>query len=257
MINTDILLKDYSQPFLYEQDDKLGLLCCFARWNVSEKFGDETFTLKAWKIHRVSDVLNDTESERIKLPKNIEGYGRVVLECNPCLHTENLLTYSCGLKTHDLSAIYYFIIAAQLDGNKCVDYKVIHRAFNATFHDKYIYYISNLGRTLEIANAYDIKDVRKSKTFSLEKDEQIIRLNRMYNDDKFIITVAGRGTVKSLLIDENLEIIKDITMDGEAVYKCSIYKDYMAYTIKDPDKMYANENRSIVVTKLAASMTST
>ena len=60
-----------------------------------------------------------------------------------------------------------------------------------------------------------------------------------------------------LLIDENLEIIKDITMDGEDLYKCSIYKDYLAYTIKDPDKMYANENRSIVVTKLDSSNTPT
>jgi len=257
MINTDILLKDYSQPFLYEQDNKLSLLCCFARWNIAEKFGSEGFTIKAWKIHRVSDVLNNTKSERIKLPKQIEGYGRVVLECNPCLHNENLLTYTCGIKTHDLSAIYYFIIAAQLDGNKCLDYKVIHRAFNGAFHDKYIYYISNLGKTLEIANAYDITDIRKTKTFSLEKDEQIIRLNRIYNHEIFVITVAGRGTAKSMLIDENLEIIKDITIDGEDVYKCSIYKDYLAYTVKDPSKLYASENRSIVVTKLDTSMTST
>ena len=60
-----------------------------------------------------------------------------------------------------------------------------------------------------------------------------------------------------MLMDENLKIIKDITMDGEDIYKCSIYKDYLAYTIKDTDKMYANENRSIVVTQLGSSMTST
>ena len=60
-----------------------------------------------------------------------------------------------------------------------------------------------------------------------------------------------------MLIDENLEIIKDITIDGEDVYKCSIYKDYLAYTVKDPSKLYASENRGIVVTKLATSMTST
>ena len=60
-----------------------------------------------------------------------------------------------------------------------------------------------------------------------------------------------------MLIDENLEIIKDITIDGEDVYKCSIYKDYLAYTVKDPSKLYASENRSIVVTKLVTSMTST
>ena len=60
-----------------------------------------------------------------------------------------------------------------------------------------------------------------------------------------------------MLIDENLEIIKDITIDGEDVYKCSIYKDYLAYTVKDPSKLYASENRSIVVTKLDTSMTST
>jgi hypothetical protein len=74
----------------------------------------------------------------------------------------------------------------------------------------------------------------------------IYRLNKIFNEDKFIVTgQTADKSYLSLLTDSSFNIIKELkNNNNESVYKCSLLNNELVYTLKLNDSSY--ESRELV-----------
>lgn len=237
MNTTDIELPNYSQPYLYERNGTINMLCCYAKKTISDQFNKRVYSIKPWKIHLIEDIKNNKIASKIDLPKYIKGYGYVLVECNPCVYSDNsLLTYTCGFKKNPQSAVYYYVVSIDAEYKNI---KVLHRSFNGVLHNGLLYCTSseNRGKNIDII---DIVGERKIGTNQIIDNGSIIRISKIFDSNKFIVTYCSRKGNDSIILDENLKKEQNILND---LYKCSIYKNYLAYTTTEP----YTENRSIKI----------
>jgi hypothetical protein len=236
----NLILNDYSQPYLYPNNNKINLLCCFASDFMEDYFNNSSYLLKPWKIHLVEGIdQNNTNSIRLNLPEHIENYGNIIIECNPCIyHNTNIITYTCGFKKSSKSAISYYMVSAQLNENSLQNFQILSKTFNGVILNNNIYQISKDKKSIETLN---LNTLEKLNTFQMINEDRssINRITNVYNTNNLIITISNSSSHYSVLTDSNLSTIETIQHDGSNIYKCSIYNNYLAYTIKQ------NDNRSI------------
>lgn len=238
-------LSNYSQPYLY-QDTNVNLLCCFADGLVEDYFNNNIYFIKPWKIHLIKDInLNNYESSRLDLPDHVDGYGRVLIECNPCVCADtNIMTYTCGFKQNPRSAVSYYFVKVEIDNNSYKNFQILSKTFNAIIHNDYIYQISKDKKSIEVLNLNTLEQIN---SFVIIKDERssINRITKVYNSNDLIITISSPDAICSWLLDINMSTKKILQDLGNDIYKCSLYENYLAYTIKDTNDI--QENRSIKI----------
>ena len=240
-----MILHGHSQPYLYENNNQVNLLCCYAKACIQDKFGKNSYTIKPWKIHRIKDIKNNTKSDRLNLPNYIKDYGKVLVECNPCVYKDNnIITYTCGFKKHELSAVVYYVVMAELKNNTITNFTVLHRAFNGVLHNSLLYCVSSNTKNIDIIDLSKNTTV-KTDVFAEDAFESIVRISKVFDADKFVITIGGKNGDRSILVNDKLEYLRPITDNNTDLYKCSIFKNYLAYTVKDDDSRL--ENRSIKI----------
>lgn len=230
-------LENYSQPYLYLQDKNINLLCCYCKESVIDTFAGEEYSINPWKIHNISNIKEGFNSSRLELPEYINGYGRVFVECNPCVYSDNnLMTYTCGFKQNPQSAVHYYVVSVD---NKYRRINVLHRAFNGVLHKGNLYSTSK--KNIDII---DIKNNKIISTHNIIKDEStILRITKIFGTNEFIITACRKQGNYSIWLDEDLNIKQKIKANNKDIYKCSIYKNYLAYTTAEP----YTEKRSIIL----------
>lgn len=235
---------NFSQPYLYPNNNSIDLLCCFSEDILIDTFGEHRYPIRPWKIHLIKDVENNDEAIRLKLPEYIPNYGKVILECNPCVYpNNNILTYTCGIKENDKSAILYYMVSISYDDiiGKYNDIKIVSKTFNGVLHQNNIYKISKYLDN-ECIEIIDIDTNQILKTLKL--NEEINRITKIFDSNDFIVTTSiDRDKKQSIIIDKDLNIIKKL----ENTYKCSIYRNYFAHTILHNSSEI--ESRSLEVIK--------
>lgn len=237
------VLYNYSQPYLYE-NNSINLLCCFAEYLVEDYFDNNIYFLKPWKIHLFENInTNTTHSIRLNLPEYVEGYGNVLIECNPCIYPDsNIMTYTCGFKKHPRSAVSYYFVKVELDNNSYKNFQILSRTFNAIIHNNCIYQISKDKKSIEVLKPDTLEPIN-SITVVEDMQSEISRITKIYNSENLILTISSPNSVSSLLVDSNISIKKILKDNNNDIYKCSLYNNYLAYTIKDSDDI--QEKRSI------------
>jgi len=232
-------LKNYSQPYLYRTNNSLNMLCCYAEKSIVDKFNNEEYTIKPWKIHKIDDVLNNQKSSRLDLPEYIRGYGRVLVECNPCVYSDSsIMTYTCGFKKHPKSAVLYYVVSID---SAYKNIKILRRTFNGILHKGLLYCTSfeNHGKNIDII---DIDTNTRISTHKIVDDSSsILRISKIFDSDDFIITSSSKDQNRSMLVNENLELKKEFP----GLYKCSLCDEYLAHTLTEPE----TEKRAINIIK--------
>lgn len=243
-------LSRYSQPYLYEKDSEINLWCCYAEDSIYDIFGKQEYLIKPWKIHIIKNILSNSLSIRPDLPNIIDGYGKILIECNPCCYkANNIITYTCGIKKDYKSAVIYYVVSAEQDDNKFYNLQVLHKAFNGVINNGFLYCVSGANMTVDIVDL-KTKKIVKTKKIIYNEYTSIIRITKLYDSNNMILTTGGKKGNASILVNSELEILKNVTYNQKDIYKCSIYKDYLAYTVKNDTVETNLENRSIQIVKL-------
>lgn len=239
------ILSNYSQPYLYEETN-INLLCCFADSLIEDYFDHHQYFIKPWKIHLFKNInVDNASSIRLDLPCYIEGYGYVLIECNPCVYkNSNIMTYTCGFKMNPRSAVRYYFVKVEIDNNSYKNFQILSQAFNAIIIDDYIYQISKDKHCIEVLSLNTLEQIN-SYTIVEEEMSSINRISRVYNSNDLILTIATPTSESSMLVDINMDIKKMLKDSDTNIYKCSLYKNYLAYTIKDSNDI--QEKRSIKI----------
>jgi len=228
-----------SQPFLYfNNSNQKCLLYCYADSLRTLVFGTE-YSIRPWKIHHKNYVTNEVIS--IPTPTSHEAHGEVILECNPHLYS-NKLYYTAGFNRGPNTPIIYYLCSldiSPLDPTVVSNFTVIKQTFSGTVVDNVPYY-ANPNK-----NGKVLKGIENPQEFDLGL-VYIYRLNKIFNEDKFIVTgqTADRPLF-SLLTDMSFSIIKEIkNNNNDPVYKCSLLNNELIYTLKLNDSSY--ESRELV-----------
>jgi hypothetical protein len=241
----NIILSNYSQPYLYK-DTNINLLCCFSPSLIEDYFDYNMYYIRPWKIHIFKNIdINIPASTRVNLPEYIDDYGNILLECNPCIYkNSNIMTYTCGFKKHPKSEICYYFAKVEIENNSYKNFQILSKTFNAIIYNDYIYQISKDQKSIEVLS---FKTLEKINNFIIVKDSSfsIYRITKVYNSEDLILTMSSPNSVLSLLVDSNMSIKKILKDNNNDIYKCSLYDNYLAYTIKDTNGI--QENRSIKI----------
>jgi hypothetical protein len=228
-----------SQPFLYTNNSgQKCLLYCYSPGLRTLKFGND-YSIRPWKIYHKNYETNTIEL--IPTPRSVPEYGEVVLECNPHCYLDKLY-YTAGFnKGSDTPIVYYLcsLDISPLDPSQTSNFTVIQQTFTGTVVDNVAIY----------ANPNKNGKVLKGTTNPQEFDLGLIyiyKLNKVFNEDKFIVT--GQTTEKSylsLLVDSSFDIIKELkNNNNESIYKCSLLNNELVYTLKLDQDNY--ESRELV-----------
>lgn len=228
-----------SQPFLYlNNNGQKCLLYCYANSLRTLVFGNE-YSLRPWKIFHKNYVTNEVVS--ISTPSNVENHGEVILECNPHLYS-NKLYYTAGFNQGPNTPIVYYLCSldiSPLDPTIVSNFTVIQQTFTGTVVDNVAVY-ANPNKNGKI-----LKGIENPQEFDLGL-VYIYKLNKIFNEDKFIVT--GQTTEKSyfsLLLDNQLNLIKEVkNNNNDSVYKCSLLNNELIYTLKLDQDTY--ESRELV-----------
>jgi len=245
-----MILHNYSQPYLYEHNNQIKLLCCYAKDSIQDTFGKNTYTIKPWKIYHIENI-NNAQSYRLNLPNYIKDYGNILIECNPCYYknNDNIMTYTCGIKKKYNSAVVYYIVSVEKEDDKFYNLQIIHKAFNGIINNGLLYCVSGVGMGVDVVDL-KTKKIVNTKKIRYKEYTSIIRITKLYDSNNMILTTGGKKGNASILVNSKLEILKNITHNQKEIYKCSIYKDYLAYTVKN-DTIETNlEDRSIQIVRL-------
>ena len=216
-----------SQPFLYlNSNGQKCLLYCYANSLRTLVFGNE-YSLRPWKIFHKNYVTNEVIS--ISTPSNVENYGEVILECNPHLYS-NKLYYTAGFNQGPNTPIIYYLCSldiSPLDPTIVSNFTIIQQTFTGTVVDNVVVY-ANPNKNGKI-----LKGIENPQEFDLGL-VYIYKLNKIFNEDKFIVT--GQTAEKpyfSLLLDNQLNLIKEVkNNNNDSVYKCSLLNNELIYTLK-------------------------
>ena len=228
-----------SQPFLYVNNNgQKCLLYCYADSLRTLVFGNE-YSIRTWKAYHKNYVTNEVIS--IPTPTSHEIHGEVILECNPHLYS-NKLYYTAGFNKGPNTPVVYYLCSldiSPLDPTVVSNFTVIKQTFSGTVADNVPYY-ANPNK-----NGKVLKGIENVQEFDLGL-VYIYRLNKIFNEDKFIVT--GQTADKqylSLLTDSSFNIIKELkNNNNESVYKCSLLNNELVYTLKLNDN--SHESRQLV-----------
>lgn len=232
-------MQNSSQPFLYiNNNNQKCLLYCYANSLRTLVFGTE-YSIRPWKIFHKNYVTNEVVS--IATPTNVENYGEVILECNPHLYS-NKLYYTAGFNKGPNTPIVYYLCSldiSPLDPSQTSNFTVIQQTFTGTVvEDIAIYANPN-------KNGKVLKGITNPQEFDLGL-LYIYKLNKIFNEDKFIVT--GQTTDRpyfSLLVDSSFNIIKELkNNNNDPIYKCSLLDNQLIYTLKLDQDNY--ESRELV-----------
>jgi hypothetical protein len=177
----------------------------------------------------------------IPTPRSSPEHGEVVLECNPHLYS-NKLYYTAGFNKGPNTPIVYYLCSldiSPLDPVVVSNFTIIQETFSGTVVDNIAYYAN------PSKNGKILKGITNPQEFDLGL-VYIYRLNKIFNEDKFIVT--GQTTEKShlsLLTDMSFNVIKEIkNNNNDPIYKCSLLNNNLVYTIKVDQDSY--ESRELV-----------
>ena len=228
-----------SQPFLYNNNNgQRCLLYCYADSLRTLVFGNE-YSIRPWKIHHKNYTTN--EILNIPTPNSHEVHGKVVLECNPHCYSDKLY-YTAGFNKGPNTPIIYYLCSldiSPLDPTTVSNFTVIQQTFSGTVVNNVPYY-ANPNK-----NGKVLKGIENPQEFDLGLS-YIYRLNKVFNEDKFLVTgqTADRPYF-TLLTDSSFNIIKELkNNNNDSIYKCSLLDNNLVYTIKLDQESY--ESRELV-----------
>lgn len=226
-----------SQPFLYVNNNgQKCLLYCYADSLRTLVFGNE-YSIRTWKIYHKNYVTNEIIS--IPTPRAHELHGEVILECNPHCYADKLY-YTAGFNKGPNTPIVYYLCSldiSPLDPTVVSNFTIIQQTFSGTVINNTAYYTNKRGRVL--------KGIDNPQEFDLGFIN-IYRLNKIFNEDKFIVT--GQSADRqyfSLLTDNLFNVIKELkNNNNDPIYKCSLLGNQLVYTLKLDHISY--ESRELV-----------
>lgn len=217
-----------NQPFLFlNENEEKCLLYCNSEQKRELFFGN-VFYIDPWKIYK---NYNGLLSE-LNTPTELEGYGKVILECNPHLfYKENQLYigYTAGVSKGKNTPIIYYYLNSKINSDFSVIYdtQVIKKTFSASYINEILYYVKKtLEKDLFIKNEtvlnlhFNIKYIYRICPIFSKNNYFIITFNDEIKDQSWILNAEGTPIVE----------IKNL--NNESVYKCSILNDDLIYTKK-------------------------
>jgi hypothetical protein len=250
-----MLLSNSSQPYLFANANTVDMLYCYADHSINLSFGQSSYVIRPWKIKKLN-LVNETSTD-LQTTLFHNEYGRVALECNPHVRSNNgevKLYYTAGFMKTDNDPIKYYLCSMTADNlnlDNLRDFTVIHKTFSGT--------LLNTNELLFVDKVYG-KDVLVRKNLSSNMADiinteylnlsEILRITTASNSDKVIITGKSKEqTYISYLLNSDLSIDHIITnLYNINIYKCSILNNLLAYTVRNDS--YGSEDvesRSIVI----------
>lgn len=250
MINT---LLNSSQPYLYNINNDLMLLYCFAAEPITRYFRQNSYQIKPWKIYNYN-LTNDSNIS-IDTPTTITDKGQVIVECNPHVYIHNNyveLVYTAGTVVDVQSPVVYYICSIKsndLNFNNLYDFKILASSiFNGTYHNNNLLLIdkSNITADTLVEKSQDTENI--INTYSHFDLTEILRIINVFDNDKYIITGKYNTNYKSYLLNHDLSINSTLkNSNNEDIYKCTIHSNLLAYTVMGEG---GYENRSIILEPL-------
>lgn len=227
-----------NQPFLFLNENKEKCLLYCNSEQKKELFFGKVFYIDPWKIYYKN--YNGIFFE-LNTPKELEGYGKVILECNPHLfYKENQLHigYTAGFSKGKNTPIIYYYLNAKINSDFSVIYdtQVIKKTFSGSYINEDLYYVK---KTPE-------KDflIKNENILNLDLNIKFIyRICPIFlNKSFFIITFSDEKKDQSWIFSaEGVPIIEIKNLNNESIYKCSILNEDLIYTKK------VNKNERILV----------
>lgn len=223
-----------SQPFLYNAGSSNYMLYCYSD-KVSNFYYHGYYAARPWKIYWKN--LDSGESRVVKTLRYHPKYGSSLIECNPHTYPEspNTLYWNAGFCLGGNHPIVYYLVSMEAYDSTFLDFRpetfrVIQQCFTGTLIDNRL-----LIRQTGFKNANLQISNDSLKNFSNLGFKHILKINRLYNENKYILT--GEDSNKhafSVLLDEDFSLHKQIKNNlGQDVYKCSILGNQLVYTSKD------------------------
>lgn len=250
MINT---LLNSSQPYLYNSNNDLMLLYCFATEPITRYFRQNSYQIKPWKIYNYN-LINDSNLS-INTPTTITDKGQVIVECNPHVYTHNNyveLIYTAGVAIDSQAPIVYYICSIKSDNlnfNNLYDFNILaSRIFNGTYHNNNLLLIdkTNIAKDTLAEKNPETGDI--INTYSHFDFTEILRIVNVFDNDKYIITGKYNDSYKSYLLNHDLSINSTLkNSNNEDIYKCTMYSNLLAYTVMGEGSY---EDRSIILEPL-------
>lgn len=77
----------------------------------------------------------------------------------------------------------------------------------------------------------------------------IYKIQKIWNTNNFILTVGSNEKYSSFILNENLNVIKEIkNTKNESVYKCSILDNNLMYAVKNENlELDEEESRTLIL----------
>lgn len=251
-----MLLDNSSQPYLYkDSSDATCLLYCHAEQTLNLLFGN-SFRIRPWKIRYRN--LNSNFDEIIPTNRYQEGYGKVLVECNPHINLINnqlTLFYTAGFSNGRDTPIKYYYCAMDSEDYTFMNlsnFRIIQPTFTACiFNDKIIYIQKTQHSDKLMSKDYGSDNATEITVSGMDLIE-IVRITKLFDQNKLIMTGRNPENIDtSYLINSDLHVEKAIkNIYNYNVYKCSLLDNQLAYTVKvNPHS--DNEHRQIVLENIA------
>lgn len=240
-------MNNSSQPYLYlNTKNEKCLFYCFGREIRTLVYGNE-YQIRPWKIRHKNYITN--EDLEVPTATNLEGYGDVILECNPHIYTDKLYCTLGFNKGFNYPINYYLCSYDILDMNimSVGNLSILEKTFTGTVVDNMMIYANpNKNGNLIVKNY--LTNVSEERILPTT---YIYKINKIFNQDYYILTGQEEDEAVSYLLDLNLEIVKKLTnQNNENIYKCSILNNELIYTVKIDSG--PNESRSLVTETLVS-----
>lgn len=214
-------------------------------------FGN-SFTIRPWKIRYKN--LDSGFDEIVPTHRYQDGYGKVLVECNPhisIINNQLTLLYTAGFSNGRDTPIKYYYCAMDSDDYTFMtlrNFRIIQPTFTAClFNDKIIYVQKTKDGDKLMSKSYGVEAGEEISVGNLDLVE-VVRISKIFNQNKLIMTGRnGFNIDTSYIVNSDLQVEKAIKNQYDYdVYKCSILDNQLAYTVKiNPQSN--NEHRSIVI----------
>lgn len=235
-----------SQPYLYNNSNNLYLLYCYSD-NIQRFYYHNNYYARPWKIYWKN--LDTEESHTVKTLRYHPDYGSAVIECNPHTYPEapNVLYWNAGFCKGGNQPIVYYLVSMTFDDMSFSNgdpstFRIISQCFTGTFINESLIIrhtgFKNAKLQIQDGNLLDFKDLGF---------KHLLKINRIYNDDKFILTGEDINNHNfSMLLDSSFNSISRLqNQSGEDIYKSTILNDRLIYTVKEQDESI--ETRRLVL----------
>lgn len=218
------------QPYIFENATGLAMLLCTAFEDIQVDFNGKPTTVRPWKISWRQGLFGTDMV--LNTPAAILG-SPVILECSPSLCKRKgkwYLTYLAGLNISSARPIVYRVVTVPIDIDSMVvlgsDYAVAPVVTgSATKTTNNCYFVGK-----------DLKSIQTLLGSSLRVQtdyQQVTRVINVFDSEQLMVTLCKDSNYFSGFFDPNTLAFTRVQNNAdEDIYKCSVYKDQLAYAKK-------------------------